>query len=574
MALKALMLGQSIAMKEAELATLREKDAEFSTREAELETAIGEVETEEQRSAVETMVAEFEEQRTAHDAAVAAKEGEIEALRAELAEIEKRQVPPAPAANRGAEHIKMEVPTMHSNVNIRSLPKNQRAFEAVYTTFEERKAIVERPDVSEFLTQVRSLSVAKRSITGAELTVPVTLLEIIRENMFRYSKLLNRVLVRDVRGQTRQPVAGLVPEAVWEGCCDALNELTFAFSQVELSCNKVGGYVLLCNSIMEESDTDLASTLVEMISESIGYAMDKAILYGKGAAWKMPLGVVSRLAQQSKPSDYPVDAPEWVDLHTTNILTIASNLTGADFWAELTVAAGKSFSKYARGVKFWAMSSETYDLLKSKVITFTATGDIAANVFGVLPIINGDIEILEFIPYGDIVGGYGDLYLLGRHEDTTIGMDMAGFTLRVKDASLFWGKARADGQPIIPKGFVAININGQSPTTTMTFAGNSANDASLDDLNVGSLTLSPSFAPDTLAYTASAANNVSSVAVNAIAAQNGAQVAITVTSGTTTKKVNNGGNAALAVGENVIAITVTQGNATQVYTVTVTRAAS
>ena len=65
-----------------------------------------------------------------------------------------------------------------------------------------------------------------------------------------------------------------------------------------------------------------------------------------------------------------------------------------------------------------------------------------------------------------------------------------------------------------------------------------------------------------------------SAAVTATPAQNGAKVAITVTSGTTTKNVVNGGSAALATGANTIAVTVTQGNATRVYTVTVTRAAS
>lgn len=570
--LKAILLRSKIDRKNAELEALRAKDQEFATREAELEQAIREAEapevTDEERAEIDNQVNAFEEQRTAHETARKTLEDEIAALTAEL-EAEERKVPNI----NNAEKRERKENKMQNNINIRALPKNQRAFEAVYRTYEERAAIVEQNDVKEFLTQIRSLSMAKRSITGAELTVPVTMLDIIAENMFRYSKLLNRVRVRDVRGEARQTVAGLVPEAVWEGCCDALNELNFAFSQVEITCNKVGGYVLLCNSILAESDIDLAGTLVEMISESIGYAMDKAILYGKGQAYKMPVGIATRLAQQSKPDSYPVDAPEWVDLHTSNILTIEANLSGAEFWAALTVAAGKAFSRYARGTKFWAMSSETYDLLKSKVITFTASGDVAANVFGVLPVINGDVEILEFIPYGDIIGGFGDLYLLGRHQDTTIGMDMAGFTLRVKDSTLFWGKARADGMPIIPKGFVAININGQAPTTSMQFAGNSANDASLEALTVGSLTLSPSFDGDVLAYTASAASSVSSVAVNAIAAQSDALVGITVTSGTTTKNVNNGGNAALATGANTIAITVRKGNATRVYTVVVTRAA-
>lgn len=574
MALKTLLLGQQIRLKEAELAQLREQDSSFETREAELTQAIAEVETDEQRSAVETMVSEFDTERSAHDAAVSAMENEIEQLRSELLELEHNE-PPAPVENRCVEPKTERNGAFMRNIDIRSLPMSQRAFEAVYPTEQERAAAVAQNDVQEFLGQIRGVITSKRGVTGAELTVPVTFLDIIAENMFRYSKLMRRVRVRDVRGESRQTVAGLVPEAVWEGCCDALNELDFTFSQVDVTCNKVGGYVLLCNALKEESDINLASTIIEMISESIGYAKDKAVLYGKGQAYKMPLGIVTRLAQQSKPDSYPVDAPAWVDLHESNIKSISSSLTGTAFWAALAEAVGNTFTLYSRGEQFWAMNSKTYNRLKSKAITFTASGDVVSNVFGVLPVINGDIEILEFMPDGDIVGGYGDLYLWAQHSGMEIGTDMAGLQLRVKDSTLFWGKERADGQPIIPSAFVAINIAGATPTTSMTFPGNSANDATLEDLTVGGLTLSPSFDPATQTYTASAPNGTASAVVTALPAQADAQIAITVTSGSTTKKVVNGGTAAaLAVGENVIIVTVKKGNATVAYTVTVTRAAS
>ena len=579
MALKALMLGQSITMKEAELAQLREKDAEFSTREAELETAIGEVETEEQRSAVETMVAEFEEQRTAHDAAVAAKEGEIEALRAELAEIEKRQVPPAPAVVRGAEHIKMEVPTMHSNVNIRSLPKNQRAFEAAYT-YEERCAIVAREDFRQFIDELRALAGKGRStraVSGAELMIPEVLVPLISENMYRYSKLLNRVRVETVSGNARQTIGGLVPPAVWTECCGALNEITFQFGQWPMECNKLGAFLPICNAMLEDTSAsgiiNLAAALVEVLSMALGLAKDEAILYGTGHG--MPLGIVTRLAQTSQPSDYPTTAPAWTDLHTSNIITInGDSLTGAEFWAALEVAAGNTFTRYSRGELFWTMNSKTYSYLKSKAIATTVTGEWVALIGGRLPIVSGDVDVLEFMPDYDIVGGYGDLYLYAQREGTVIGMDDVGYVNRVNDQTIFFGKERGDGAPIIPGAFVAMNIKNSSPTTSYVFPTDKANDATLQALTIGALTLSPTFASGTLTYTASAANNVSSAAVTATPSQSGAQIGITVTSGTTTKNVVNGGSAALAVGANVIAITVKQGAKTLTYNVTVTRAAS
>ena len=158
---------------------------------------------------------------------------------------------------------------------------NQRAFDAL--SMEQRKTIVERDDTKDFLTRLRSMKGQQRAISGAELTIPVVFLDLISENMYRYSKSLNRVRVRNVTGEARQTIAGTVPEAVWTEMCGAINELSFVFNQVTLDGYKVAGFVPVCNSLLEDNDINLASWIVEMISESIGLAMDKAILYGKGA---------------------------------------------------------------------------------------------------------------------------------------------------------------------------------------------------------------------------------------------------------------------------------------------------
>ena len=436
---------------------------------------------------------------------------------------------------------------------------SQRAFDAL--PMEQRNVILADETVKKFLTELRAMKGQTRAITGGELTIPVYFLDLISENMYRYSKLLNRVRIREVGGQARQTIAGTVPEAVWTEMCAAINELTFEFNQVTLDGYKVAGFVPVCNSLLEDNDINLASWIVEMLSESLGLAMDKAILYGKGAASKMPLGIVTRLAQTSQPAGYPASAPAWVDLHSTNIQTIAANKTGAEFWAALTIAAGNTFTKYSRGNKFWAMNSKTYALLKSKVITFTASGDIAANIFGMLPIIDGDIDILEFMPDGDIVGGYGDLYLVAERAGMTI--EASREVQFIQDNTVFKAKRRADGEPVIPGAFVAININGQSVTTVMTFAADTANDANLASLS--GLTLSPSFDAGTVTYTAATTNT--SDTVIAIPANDSAQVVMKLGADT----VKNGTAIKWASGANTLTVTVKNGAATKVYTVTVTK---
>ena len=565
MALKAIMLRSKIDKKRSELNALLEKDADFEAREAELEQAIEEAQTEEEQQTVSEQVEAFETEKTEHEESKARLNEEIMGLEDELSATEAE--PPV----RGVAPVKKPIRKERKGVemitrDIRKLPMNVRAFDSL--PMETRENIVEREDVKAFLSKIRSMKGSTRAITGGDLEIPVVFLELISENMYRYSKLLNRVRVRSVPGQARQTIAGTVPEAIWTEMCGAINELSFVFNQVTLDGYKVAGYIPVCNSLLEDtvSNLDLASWIVEMISESIGLADDKAILYGKGASSHMPLGIVTRLAQENQPSGYPANAPAWIDLHESNILSInGDSMTGAQFWSALTLAAGNTFTRYSRGNQFWVMNSRTYAKLKSKLITFTASGDIVANLYGNLPIITGDVDVLEFIPDGDIIGGYGDLYVWADRADIRI--DQSEHVQFIQDNTVFRGKARADGMPIIPGAFVAININNTSVTTAMDFAADTANDADLVDLTVGSYSLS--FDPDTLTYNVTATN--ASDAVTATPAQASAAVEISYGG----KNVVNGSAVKWTADSTAhpMTIAVKNGNAVKVYTVNVTKAA-
>lgn len=566
MALKAIMLRSKIDKKRSELNALLEKDADFEAREAELEQAIEEAQTEEEQQTVSEQVEAFETEKTEHEESKARLNEEIMGLEDELSATEAE-----PPIDRTASSVKKPIRKERKGVemitrDIRKLPMNVRAFDSL--PMETRESIVEREDVKAFLSKIRSMKGSTRAITGGDLEIPVVFLELISENMYRYSKLLNRVRVRSVPGQARQTIAGTVPEAIWTEMCGAINELSFVFNQVTLDGYKVAGYVPVCNSLLEDtvSNLDLASWIVEMISESIGLAEDKAILYGKGASSHMPLGIVTRLAQEDQPSGYPANAPAWVDLHESNILSInGDSMTGAQFWSALTLAAGNTFTRYSRGNQFWAMNSRTYAKLKSKLITFTASGDIVANLYGNLPIITGDVDVLEFIPDGDIIGGYGDLYVWADRADIRI--DQSEHVQFIQDNTVFRGKARADGMPIIPGAFVAININNTDVTTAMDFAADTANDADLVDLTVGSYSLS--FNADTLTYNVTATN--ASDAVTATPAQASAAVEISYGG----KNVVNGSTVKWTADSTAhpMTITVKNGNAVKVYTVNVTKSA-
>ena len=562
MALKSLYLGRKVQAKAAELEELEKKDAVFAEQKATLTAAFeeaSEASTAEELKFIEDEIDRFDAEEKAHLEAKASANAELEGLRAQLAELENQK--PAAPVRADENNERMITKMFETNVNVRALPMERRAFEAAYSRA-QRREIVKTEEVQTFFAQLREAGKTKAAVTGADLTIPVVFLDLIAENQYRYSKLLNRIRVRNIKGKGRQTISAIAPEAVWTDACAALNEITLVFNQIEVDDFKLGCYVPVCNSILEDSDLELASWIVEMMSESMGKAKDMAIIYGPGV--RMPTGFLTSIAASSKPADWPASAPAWEDLHTSNIQSLSASLTGAPFWSALVMATACTRNRYARGERFWAMNSYTHDVLLSKAIAFTMEGDAVSRVFGRLPVIEGDIDIIEDIPDNDIVGGYGQLYLYAQREGATIGADETGRVNRIKDETLFWAKERGDGKPVIRKAFCAINIAGSSVTTTHSFPGDTANNAKLASLSIGE-TLSPTFDADVTSYTATASN--ASDTVTAIADDADAQVVVEYNG----SQILNGSTVTWATGTKNLVVTVKKGNAVKVYTVAVTK---
>lgn len=458
--LKVFLLRKKIDEKQKQLAELREQEAGFSAKEAELESAIEKAETEEEQQAVEDSVEEFETKMNAVKEQIAATESELDALKTKLQELEALQPPAKPP----------EAPKPESEPQRKAGTKmaNRKRFFGMNP--QERDAFFANTEVHDFLERVRSMGQEKRAITGASLLIPEVVLDLIKETVLKNSKLYKHVNVKAVPGKARQNIMGAVPEAVWTEMCATLNELSLTFNDVEVDGYKVGGYIKICNAILEDSDINLADEIISAIGQSIGYALDKAILYGTGT--KMPLGIVTRLAQTTKPTDYSATARTWENLSTSNLLAVTGK-TDAALFKELVLASGNAKSTYSHGEKFWAMNEKTFTTLVANALSINAAGAIVTGMEKTMPVIGGAIETLDFIPDNVIIGGYGDLYLLAERAGTTLAQ--SEHVRFIEDQTVFKGTARYDGVPVIPEAFVAIGIGGTKPTATMTFAEDKAN---------------------------------------------------------------------------------------------------
>lgn len=449
--LRALMIKKSLDEKRSALAKLTE-GVDFEKREAELAGMIEEIQTQEERDAVNEEIEKFESEKADFEAQKNKLDEEIRGLEKELDEIEAdEQKAPEPIDETKVERKEQKI-------------METRKFFGMNT--QERDAFFKRDDVQNYLADVRSCMKEKRALSNVGLTIPEVMLGLLRENVIEYSKLYKHVTVRAINGEGREVIMGVVPEAVWTECCANLNELDLSFFDTEVNCWKVGGFFAVCNANLEDSDIALASEILNALGQAIGLALDKAILYGTGT--RMPMGIVTRLAQTQAPADYPATARTWADLHTSNIVSVPADTADADLFKAIVLASGSAKSNYSRGEKVWVMNEKTYTFLMANALTINANGAIVSGVDGGMPVVGGVIEVLNFVPDNVIVGGYFDLYLLAERAGQKFAT--SEHVRFLQDQTVFKGTARYDGTPVIAEGFVAIGLNGTTPSATMNFA--------------------------------------------------------------------------------------------------------
>ena len=474
MALKTLMLKRQIDLKKKALGELNDKLAGFATREAELEQAISEVENDEQRNAVEEEITAFETERSEAQEAADQLTEEIRNLESELEGEEAQQnTEPAPAGDPA------ETPAEENRGGITVMNRRFRDF-----NLQEREAFLGNEQVRSFLGEVRAAIQEKRALTGVGLTIPEVMLGLVREEMAANSKLLRFVDLRAVAGKGRQNIMGKISEGVWTEMCANLNELSLAFNQIEVDGYKVGGFVVVCNAVLEDSDAALASEIISAIGKAIAKALDKAILFGDGS--KKPVGIATRLAASSQPAWWGTNDPDFTDLHTSNVQTINVNAqSGAAFFVALLAKLAIAKPKYSADGLFWAMNRKTHLDILAKALAVNANGAYVAGT-SLMPIVGG--EVVEFdddeMQDYEIIGGFGGNYLLA--ERAGIEFDSSKEFLFTQDQTVFKGTARYDGRPMAGEAFVIVNYNNTSPTTSATFADDDAN--SVQDIRLNTHT--------------------------------------------------------------------------------------
>lgn len=460
MALKVLMLRKKLDDAQKAMLAIRAAADELTKRESELAADIEAAQTDEEKAAVEAAVEAFETDKAANTEREAALAAEISSIESEISQLEEKQ-------NRSAE------PGSEPERKV-DFTMSEMRFAAM--SYAQRKAFVGLEEVKNFLTQIRAMKNQERGVSNGSLLIPEVMLPLVYSEIKENSQLLPYVNETEVSGTARQNIMGAIPVAVWTEACGKLNELELGFSDVEIDGFKVGGYIKVCNALLEDNDVHLASEIIKMLGASIAVALDKAMVFGKGV--KMPLGIAVRLAQTAQPDNYPATAPAWTDLHTTNIITLnIGSSSGVEFFSALIGALGVAKKKgiAGDGKLFWVMSRKTKIAILTKALAFNSAAALKAGIDDEMPVIGGKIIEMEDPELQDyeIIGGYGAGYLLGRRQDARFGTSDQQFY--TDDQTVFKGTARYDGKPVYGENFVIVNFGNVSPETDQAFETDYAN---------------------------------------------------------------------------------------------------
>lgn len=445
MALKKLITAKKIEQRKASLAELQQREAELNTRAAELEAAVEEAKTDEDIALVEENISQLDTEKASLEGEKTTLETEIADLEGELEKLNSKDPvnDPAPAPQEVIERNKNLGGEQRMSAN--RLTKRGQVIERL-----------NREEVRSFYSNLKQ-AIEQRSITGLDLTIPQILLDTITDDLGRYSVLYDLVRVARLTGKGRAIIAGEAPEAVWTEMVGKINELGCLFTDVEVDGYKIGGFIPLDNSYIEDSMINLASHVEDCLKESIAIALDKAILYGTGT--KMPMGIIPAINANA-------------DIKATNIVT----LTAANTKFEKIIEAMKNIKRGRRG-----RGPLTIVMNESTWLGTVVPMSLASNAAGAFvtvsnqafPGVGYKVVFSEEMSENNILVGDFTKYLLAERSDIK-GTSSTEF-LFTDDKTVFKATGRYDGKPVRESAFVLIGLNATTPTLSVSFKPDEAN---------------------------------------------------------------------------------------------------
>jgi hypothetical protein len=396
----------------------------------------------------------------------------------------------------------------------------------------------------------------KEAVANLDIAMPETVLDAVFDELQTRHPLLEKISFTPTTGLTKMLLNDNPLEAAkWGKLCDEIiKELTSGLREVDMSLLKLSAFVFVCKAMLDLGPIWLDSYIRQMLYEALKNGLEMGIVAGSGK--DEPIGMIKQVGD-----DVIVSGGVYPDKTPIKITAFDMQQVG-NIVSQIAVdGSGKP-----RMVEDLILLVNPIDYF-GKVLPATRMLRPDGAYADVFPVPADIIQSIA-VPQGKAIFGIGYKYFMGLGTSKDGQIDYSDHYRFIEDDRTYIIKLYGNGFPMDNNAFVLLDISEVQPfryKVEVVTPEAGEDDATLAALQIGNLTLSPTFAPEIVTYTAGTTNATNMIKVTPAKAS--AEVLIKV--GDTV--IQNGGAATWVDGANTVTIDVTDGEATKKYTVTVTK---
>lgn len=399
----------------------------------------------------------------------------------------------------------------------------------------------------------------KQALENADLILPWTTIDRVFEELQTRHPLLSVINFIPVSGAAKIITStNGYQEAVWGELCDEIvKELLAGFITVDTNLFKLSAFLPVCKAMLDLGPEWLDDFIRQTLYEAYANGAEHGYVAGDGST--EPIGMTRNTA-----AGVPVVDGKYPEKPAITVTSLDPATLGRLLGMLAVDASGKS--RQVRDVILLVNPMDYFTRVMPATTIMAPDGTYRNDI---LPYPMRIIQTSALEPGQAVIGlAYRYLGLLGSEKDGRI--EFSDHYQFLQDNRVYLIKGYANGRPLDANAFLHLDISGLQPAAykvQLVEAGTPSNVATLSELRIGSLALTPAFASATTTYTAATTNATNTV--TATPSDAGATVEVLVNS----EAIDNGTAATWKEGANTVTVNVTaaDGSTKKAYTVTVTK---
>lgn len=395
----------------------------------------------------------------------------------------------------------------------------------------------------------------KQALNDVDVVMPETIINSVFDELQTNHPLLSKLSATTVTGLTRMMMnTNGEQRATWgKLTAKIIEELTSGFKEVDITQDKLSAFLPVSKAMLDLGPAWLDNYVRQVLYEALANGLEYGIVCGTGK--DEPIGMMRQVGDGVVVTGGEYPMKESIKMTALDIEQMGN----------VTAIMARNDKGQDRTVTGLIMLVNPVDYFR-RVLPATRMLTPDGNYASVLPV---DAEIIQSaaVPEGKAVYGMAPKYFLGVGMARNGRIEYSDEYRFLEDERVYLIKLYAHGFAKDNNAFMVLDITELQPVRfkVISTTEEKSYNAALSDLRIGSLELTPKFAAETTAYTATTSNATNTI--TAVPASGSAEVAITVGD----KAVTNGAAATWAAGTNTVTIKVTDGDLEKTYTVTVTK---